>query len=144
MATVRDVLAGKGRETVTLPRTATVLEAARVMDARGIGCIVVAEGRTLEGIFTERDVLRRVVAAGRDPATTLLGDVMTTRLMTCTSAASLDECANVMSERGFRHLPVLDEQGLCGVVSSRDVLASRVAEQQTTIEHLNSYVFDLR
>lgn len=144
MATVRDVLAGKGNEVITLPPTATVLEAARLMNERGIGCVVIATGGVLEGIFTERDVLRRVVAEGRDPATSVLREVMTTSLITCSPQASLDECASVMTQRGFRHLPVMGDAGLCGVVSSRDVLASCVAEQQTTIQHLNSYVFDLR
>ena len=124
--------------------TATVLEAARLMNDRGIGCVLIAEGGMLEGIFTERDILRRVVAEGRDPATVQLHEVMTTSLMTCAPQASLDECAAVMIERGFRHLPVMGDTGLCGVVSSRDVLASCVADQQTTIQHLSSYVFDLR
>ena len=144
MSTVRDVLKGKGSEVITLAADATVLAAARLMNERGIGCVLITNGGALEGIFTERDVLRRVVAEGRDPATTPLRDVMTTKLMTCSPQATLDDCASVMTSGGFRHLPVLGSEGLCGVVSSRDVLASCVAEQQTTIQHLSSYVYDLR
>jgi len=144
MPTVRDLLAGRGRDVVTLPTDATVLDAARMMNERGIGCVLVTEGGAPVGIFTERDVLRRVVAEQRDPATAVLRDVMTSDVITCSPETSLDQCAAVMTARRIRHLPVVDGEGLCGVVSSRDVLAFRAAEQESTIRYLNSYVFDLR
>jgi CBS domain-containing protein len=144
MPTVRDLLAGKGRDVVTLPASATVLDAAHVMNERGIGCVLVTEGGAPVGIFTERDVLRRIVAEQRDPVTTVLRDVMTADVITCSPETSLDQCAAVMTARRIRHLPVVDDGGLCGVVSSRDVLAFRAAEQESTIRYLNSYVFDLR
>lgn len=141
---VRDVLAVKGRDVVTLPGSATVVEAARLMTERGIGCVLVAESGTPLGVFTERDVLRRVVAERGDPATVVLRDVMTSPVITCMPETPLDECAAVMTARRIRHLPVMDGARLAGVVSSGDVMAFRVAEQQSTITHLSSYVFDTR
>ncbi len=144
MATVQDILTHKGSEVVALPTDATVLEAARIMNAQGIGAVMVADQGVPVGIFTERDVLRRIVAEERDPAMVLLRDVMTTAVITCPPEMDLDQCAGIMLTRSIRHLPVVDASGLCGVVSSRDVLAYRTEEQQATIEYLNSYVFNLR
>jgi CBS domain-containing protein len=143
---VRDVLAAKGREVVTLPGSATVVEAARLMTERGIGCVLVADAPAAPpaGVFTERDVLRRVVAAGRDPAATALRDVMTTPIVTCSPDTLLDECAAVMTGRRIRHLPVVEGGALAGVVSSGDVMAFRVAAQETTITYLSSYLYDTR
>ncbi|MFL5575520.1 MAG: CBS domain-containing protein [Gemmatimonadaceae bacterium] len=141
---VRDVLATKGRDVVTLPGDATVVEAARLMTERGIGCVLIADAGVPVGVFTERDVLRRVVAERGDPATVVLRDVMTSPVITCTPETALDECAAVMTARRIRHLPVMHDGALAGVVSSGDVMAFRVAEQQTTITHLSSYVFDTR
>ena len=141
---VRDVLAKKGSAVVTLPAGATVVEAARLMTERGIGCILVTEGGAPAGVFTERDVLRRVVAAGRDPESTALHEVMTTPIVTCSPDTPLDECAAVMTGRRIRHLPVMVGAELSGVVSSGDVMAFRVAEQETTITYLSSYLYDTR
>jgi len=144
MATVRDILARKGNAIVALAPTASVLDAARLMNERGIGAVLVLDGERLVGIFTERDVLRRVVADGRDPAATLLGAVMTDSVLTCTPATPVEECRAVMTSRHIRHLPVIGPEGLCGIVSSGDVLAFQVAEQQSEIQDLNRYVFDVR
>lgn len=144
MSTVRDVLRKKGSVIIALAPTATVLEAARVMSERSIGGVLIIDDGRLAGIFTERDILRRVVAEQRDPASTSLGEVMTQSVVTCTPASTLDECRVVMTERRIRHLPVIGVDGLCGVLSSGDVLAFQVAEQQGTIEDLNRFVFDSR
>ncbi len=98
----------------------------------------------LLGIFTERDILRRVVAAGLPPESTKVADVFTRDVVTCVPETSVDECGAIMSGRRVRHLPVVDARGLHGVVTIGDLLAHRVSEQETTIQHLNSYVFDMR
>ena len=144
MAAVRDILAKKGSVIVALPPAASVLDAARVMSDRSLGAVLVMEEGSLAGIFTERDVLRRVVAEGRDPASTLLGGVMTRDVITCTPATTLEECRETMTRRRIRHLPVMGASGLCGVISSGDVLAFQVADQETAIQDLNRYVFDTR
>jgi CBS domain-containing protein len=144
MATVRDILARKGSDVVTTAAKTTVLEAAQLMNARGIGAVLVTENGILRGIFTERDVMRRIVAEQRDPALTPLADVMTTRLMTTRAETPVEECAAVMTTHRIRHLPVLGTSGLEGVVTIGDVLAFQNAEQAVTIAHLNSYVYDVR
>lgn len=144
MAAVRDILAKKGSLIVALPPSASVLEAARVMSERSVGAVLVIDEGRLVGIFTERDILRRVVAEGRDPAKEPLADVVTKDVLTCTPATPLDECRALMTTRRLRHLPVVGPDGLCGVISSGDVLAFQVAEQQSEIQDLNRYVYDMR
>jgi CBS domain-containing protein len=144
MATVKDILGRKGRDVVTIVADDSVLSAARLMNNRGIGGIVVIEDDEVIGIFTERDILRRVVAERRDPTTTLIRDVMTTPVMTCKPEAKLEECMGLMSDKRIRHIPAVDADGLCGMVTSGDILAYQVSEQADTIQYLNSYVFDLR
>jgi len=144
MDSVRDLLARKGSDIVSVAPGATVLEAAQLMNARGTGSVLVLEGKRPVGIFTERDVLRRVVAEQRDPSTTPVRDVMTTSLITCKPETPVAECAAVMTQRRIRHLPVVGPDGLCGLVTSGDVLAFQFAEQEATLKHLSSYFYDMR
>ena len=145
MAVVRDLLARKGTDVVSIQPTASVLEAARLMNDRGVGGVVVVdEANSLLGIFTERDILRRVVAAGLPPETTKVADVFTRDIITCTPDMNVEEIGLIMSTRRVRHLPVVDVTGLHGVVTIGDLLAHRLSDQETTIQHLNSYVFDTR
>jgi CBS domain-containing protein len=144
MPTVREIIARKGPTVVTVTPDSTVLEAAQLMNARGIGAVLVMEGRELQGIFTERDVMRRVVAEQRDPATTLVREVMTTALVTTHADAPMTECAALMTNRRIRHLPVMGPEGLSGVITTGDLMAFQVAEQAVTIAQLNSYVYDTR
>ena len=144
MPCVRDILTRKGSDVISISAAESVLKASQLMNDRGIGGVVVTDPTGVVGIFTERDILRRVVAERRDPATTPVGDVMTAPVTTCQPETSLEALGALMTERRIRHLPVLDDSGLCGVVTSGDLLAYQVADQEVTIEHLNRYVFDLR
>ena len=143
MPTIRDLLRRKGGGIVSVSPTTSVLEAAQLMNARSTGSVVVLDGEGLRGIFSERDVLRRVVAGQRDPATTTVAQVMTSELVTCSPDDSIAACTAVMTRRRIRRLPVLDGGGaLMGVVTSGDVLAWQVADQADVIEHLNTYIHD--
>jgi CBS domain-containing protein len=144
MASVRDLLARKGAAVVSIAPTQTVLDAARLMNDRTIGGLVVVENDVLAGVFTERDILRRVVAAQRDPATTLVREVMTKDVITCSPETPLDECRSVMTEKRIRHLPVIGPAGIAGIITVGDLLALEVSESRDTIGHLQSYVFDVR
>jgi CBS domain-containing protein len=145
MAVVRDLLNRKGTNVVSVAPTASVLEAARLMNDRSVGgLLVVDDAGALLGIFTERDILRRVVAANLSPESTKVADVFTRDIVTTTPDTNVDDCGALMSSRRVRHLPVVDAQGLHGVVTIGDLLAHRVSEHETTIQHLNSYVFDMR
>lgn len=144
MPAVRDILARKGTLVVTATPQTTVLEAARLMNQRGIGAVVVMEGTSLRGIFTERDLMVRVVAEQKDPAATLVGEVMSRRLVTARAETKIDECAALMTQQRIRHLPVLSGDTLAGVITIGDLLAFRLDEQEMTITQLNSYLYDVR
>lgn len=139
MPTVRDILK-KQAEVASTNEDTMVFAAAKVMSERRIGALVVARGAKVVGIFTERDVLNRVVAEKRDPATTRVGDVMTTPVACCKSSSPVAECRSVMSEKRIRHLPVVDDGRLVGMLSSGDILAMENRRQQETIEYLHEYL----
>lgn len=144
MSSVRDLLARKGTSVVAVTPDSTVLQAAHLMNEKGIGGVVVMEGGRLAGIFTERDIMRRVVAVTRDPAATLVSDVMTTECLTVSPDMNVADCRALMSTRRVRHLPVMREDGLVGMITSGDILAFEVAEAAAQIEQLQNYVFSGR
>ena len=144
MTTVQSVLAKKGGQVVTIGVADTALVAATLMNERGIGGLVVLDGGRVAGMFTERDILRRVVAMRRDPATTPVREVMTSPVAYCRRETTLDECRAVMTEKRIRHLPVVDEKGVCGIVTIGDLMAHDATDQQATIQYLNEYIFGVR
>ena len=139
MATVQKILDHKGATVVTCGPTTTVLDSARLMNQHGIGGVVVVDAGQVVGIFTERDVLRRVVAAQQDPATTRLLDVMTTPVISCEPGTDVDECRAIVTARRVRHLPVVQDGKLVGVITSGDILAHQLREQQEALDYLNSW-----
>jgi CBS domain-containing protein len=112
----------KNRKTYSIEANQTVTEAARLMAERNIGAVVVLRDGKLAGIFSERDVVKRVVAFGRSPGTTKVSEVMTSNPRVVTPEESVDECLFIMREFGFRHLPICADQELLGLVSLRDIL----------------------
>lgn len=152
MPTVRDLLGRKrargvpgAGDVVAAAPDDTVLAAAQLMTQRGIGGLVVKDGDALAGIFTERDILRRIVGGQRDPATTRVREVMTAPVLTVRADTNVSECRMLFTERRIRHLPVLDHDGsVCGVVTSGDVLAFEADEARSAVEHLESYVYNGR
>ncbi|HEU5359265.1 MAG TPA: CBS domain-containing protein [Gemmatimonadales bacterium] len=144
MATLRDLLTRKGSEVISVQPTDTVLHVAELMNTRNVGGVAVLDGGKLAGIFTERDVLRRVVARGLDPATTRVSAVMTADVITCPPDLDVEECAALMTARRVRHLPVEEGGALKGIVTIGDLLAHQVREQQATLEHMHNYLHDLR
>ena len=144
MATLADLLATKGYGVIAVHPSDTVLQAANLMNDRNIGGVVVLDGDRLAGIFTERDVLRRVVAQTLDPAETPVAEVMTTPVITCRPELSLEDCATLMTTRRVRHLPVQQGSELTGLVTIGDLLAHKVSEQQATLEQMTQYLYDVR
>ena len=120
LRSLRSIVAGQ--PPAIAEKTATVLEAAILMKQQGKGALLVVEGSRLTGIFTERDALFRVIAAGRDPATTKLADVMTPQPQTMHPDEPFVKALRIMHKRGFRHLPVVEHGRPLGVVSARDAL----------------------
>jgi len=112
------------RDLVYLPGTATVRDASRLMADQGVGAVLVMEGSALQGIFTERDALNRVLAEDRDPDATQLSEVMTRNLVTLEPKAAAVDALRLMNEIGFRHLPVVEESHVFGIISLRDFIGA--------------------
>lgn len=142
MAIVQAILDRKGRAVVTIGVAETALAAAERMNQHGIGGLVVLEGDRIAGIVTERDILRRVVATKREPAGTRVEEIMSTPVASCRPGTTFAECRAFMTAKRVRHLPVVDETGLCGIVTIGDLLAREVDEHQATIEYLSRYIHD--
>src|ERR671918_1538899 len=128
------------REVVVVDVATSIAQAARIMSERQIGAVPVVDGDRVAGVFTERDVLARVVAAGVDPATTPVSSVMTTNLVTADITESHDVCMRRMQQARVRHLLVLRDGRLAGVLSMRDLLALELDERDEAITLLNAYV----
>jgi CBS domain-containing protein len=142
MSTVRDILAVKGSHVLSIGKEATVLDAALLMNEHKVGALVVSDAGRVIGMFTERDVLRRVVGERRDPVTTLVHQVMTTEVVCCTPETSLDEARGAMKTRRIRHLPVCDGDGcLGGLISIGDLNAHLASDQEHTIYLMQEYLY---
>ncbi len=126
----------------SLPPTATVRDAVQVMAERHIGAVLVAIDGRLQGIFTERDVLTRVVAAGLDPGDTALGGVMTPNPDTVGPGDTAFEALRRMSEHGYRHLPVVDDDEMVGIVSIRDLYAAVNKDLAEDLQQREAFIFD--
>jgi CBS domain-containing protein len=142
MSVVREILAKKGSHVCSIGPQATVLEAARFMTENNIGALLVLDGGRIAGLFSERDILLRVVSEARDPARTTVGEVMTEEVACCTPDTPLEEARGAFKNRRIRHLPVVDgEQRLLGMISIGDLNAHQVADQEQTIFLLNEYLY---
>jgi len=141
MTQVGSMLAG--RRTVLVAGDATVLDAARRMAQHNIGAMPVVDGQRVVGIFSERDLMVRVVAVGRDPGRTTVAEVMTRDLVVASPLDTCEACLQLMKSAGVRHLLLLHEGRLEGVVSLRDLLLVDADEKALTLTLLNAYVHDI-
>lgn len=138
MAKVKDVI--KNRKTYTAEADQTILEAAKYMGEHNIGAMPVLREGKLVGIFSERDIMKRVVAQARDPRTTKVYEVMTKDPVTVTLETTIDDCMALMAKHGCRHLPILEKDKLWGLISLRDVLVHDVEEKAEEARHLKAYI----
>lgn len=140
MSTVATILIKKGHEIATVTEADTALAAAQMMRERHIGSVIVMREGAVVGIFTERDIMYRVVAAGRNPAATLVGEVMTAPVTSCGPETALKDCATTMTHKRLRHMPVIDGGKLCGVITSGDILAHKCNHLEETNIFLQEYL----
>lgn len=139
--TVRDILKGKGDEVWTTRVEATVYEAIRLMGEQNIGALVVVDdGRKVVGVLSERDYSRKVALQGRTSRDTKVGDILSGSPVTVTTGESVAGCMQRMTEGRFRHLPVIEDERLIGLVSMGDLVRWVMESQQSTIEHLQGYI----
>lgn len=140
MKTVDEILRGKGNEVWSVRPDDKVLDALRLMADKGIGSLVVKDGERLVGIFSERDYARKVVLAGKTSADTPVREIMSSSVVTVTGKQSVQECMGLMTEHRIRHLPVMHEEKVAGVLSIGDLVKAVIEDQQFTIRELERYV----
>ena len=141
MSQVRDLLKTKKNNSIfSLSPEASVLEAMQKMAEYNIGAMLVMEGGKVAGIVSERDIVRKVDVLGKSCSTTLVRDIMTTRVLYIEPGQSLEECMALMTEKRIRHLPVMENGTLLGVISSGDVLREVIHEQKFMISQLEHYI----
>lgn len=142
MSTIHELLTRKKPHVVTIHPGATVFDAAVLMNEHKIGCVLVAEDERLVGIFTERDILLRIVAQRRDVDRTRVAEVMTTEVVCCRPHTTIDEARGVMKNRRIRHLPVCEEDfRIDGLISIGDLNAWENNSQELTIHLLEQYIY---
>jgi CBS domain-containing protein len=125
---------------VTVSRHNTVMEAVQIMDRESIGAVAVVQGNRLVGMFSERDLMLRVVSERQDPERTLVGDVMTSPVETIQRDSSADEALKVMLDKHIRHLPIVDKNGtLSGMISMRSLLHDRIEDLTDQLDSLEAY-----
>ncbi|HEV8070156.1 MAG TPA: CBS domain-containing protein [Planctomycetaceae bacterium] len=140
MCTVREILSNKDPWVASIGPRASALEAAISMNRHKVGSLMVMDGDNVVGIITERDLLQRVLAEQRDAAKTRVEEVMTTEVLCCQLHTTIDEARSVMKNRRVRHLPVVDEAGLHGVISIGDLNAYEAHSQEVTIHVMTEYI----
>ncbi len=144
MARVSDILITKGPHVHAIDPGATVYEAIAKMVACNVGSLMVREGDRVLGIFTERDYLRRVTLQDRHPRTTYVSEVMTERLVCVETHQDVTECMRIMSQERIRHLPVVNEGGLVGMISIGDLVKCMASERAVEVRYLTEYIMGER
>ncbi|RJP49460.1 MAG: CBS domain-containing protein [Anaerolineaceae bacterium] len=141
MTTVRKLLEDKKRTGyISLSATDTVLQALKVMTDSRIGALLVTEGDKIVGIYTERDYLRKGEIEGHIAKDTLIKDVMTPKMVTVKNETSVDECVALMKQYQIRHLPVVEDGQIIGMVSMRDVMVAAIENRESEIRGLENYI----
>jgi CBS domain-containing protein len=140
MKTVAELLRVKPARVVKISPTISVLEAIKVLASEDIGAAIVMTGDRLAGIFSERDYTRKVILKGRSSDTTRVEEIMTHNVVVVSPRTRARECMALMTEKNIRHLPVVDEGRVIGMVSIRDIVSDIIADQDFTIEQLEHYI----
>ena len=140
MKLVKHLLDNKGGTLISIVEDASVLDAITLMADHAVGSLLVMDGPVLKGIVTERDYARKVIIKGRSSSTTQVGEIMTSKVLTATLEQTVKECMTVMTERKIRHLPVVDDGQVVGMISIGDLVQAIIAHQQEEIQHLEQYI----
>jgi CBS domain-containing protein len=144
MTTVRSVLQTKGNTIWSIAPDAIVFDAIKVMAEKNIGALLVLQKEKVVGIFSERDYARKIVLKGESSRTTAVKDVMTSGVLSVQPEQSLDECMALMTNKHVRHLPVLENGILIGLISIGDVVKAIISEHEYTIKQLENYITGAR
>jgi CBS domain-containing protein len=137
---VQDILVKKGTAIYQIDPNATVFEAITEMSEKDVSALLVIRNNDLKGIISDKDYRNKVVLRGRTSRETLVSDIMTSRLITVNSRDPLENCMQIMTERKIRHLPVVDEGKLSGIISIGDIVKAIIDYQKIEINDLKSYI----
>jgi CBS domain-containing protein len=138
--TVRQILFSKGSDVWGVTPETLVIDALRLLAEKNVGAVLVLRGEALVGIFSERDYARKVILRGKSSTDTPVGDVMTSRVVYVRPDQTTEECMALMTDKHVRHLPVIEEGRVWGVISIGDVVKAIVADQRFTIQQLENYI----
>jgi CBS domain-containing protein len=140
MITVKDILRAKGHDVISITPETTVYEALKIMADKNVGALVVLDGETVAGIMSERDYARKVILHGKASKELQVREIMTARVYYVHPEQSVQDCMAQITDKHVRHLPVLEEDRLVGIVSIGDVVKTIMAEQEDTIKLLENYI----
>lgn len=138
--TVNQILNTKGSQVYSIPSTITVYEALKVMGKENIGAILVIEGAVLKGVLSERDYARKIVLKDKSSRDTFVHEIMEDDVVTVKPTDNIDFCMGLMSSKRIRHLPVIENDTVVGVISIGDVVKAIIELQKETIKYLDSYI----
>ena len=138
--TVLSILGKKGSDVITLPATATLSEICEMLAKKRIGAVLIVDGAKISGIVSERDIVRRLAASGASALNSAAADCMTKKLVTCTRSDTIPFIMEKMTQGRFRHIPVVEDGALVGVISIGDVVKHRIAEVEREADELRSYI----
>ena len=140
MKLVQHLLDAKGDEIISIGPDASVFDAIKLMADKAVGSLLVMEGDDLKGIVTERDYARKVIIKGRSSESTAVGEIMTADVLTATTDQTVNQCMTLMTEKRIRHLPVVADSGVIGMISIGDLVQAIISDQQEEIEQLEHYI----
>jgi CBS domain-containing protein len=140
MITVKDILQTKGHEVISITPDTTVYESLTIMADKNVGALVVLDGETVAGIMSERDYARKVILHGKSSRELQVREIMTSRVYYVRPEQNVQECMAQMTDKHVRHLPVIEDDRLVGIISIGDVVKTIMAEQESTIKLLESYI----
>ncbi|CAM3626448.1 CBS domain-containing protein [Flavobacterium chungbukense] len=138
--TVDQILKAKGRNVYSIFSNLTVYDALKVMGEKNIGAILIIDDTVLKGILSERDYARKIVLKDKSSKETLVHEIMESNVFTVKLSDNLEDCMQLMSEKRIRHLPVVEDETVVGIISISDVVKAIIETQKDTIQHLNSYI----
>jgi CBS domain-containing protein len=140
MKTVKEILEAKSHKLLSISPQASVLDALKLMADRDVGALVVLDGDDLAGIFSERDYARKIILHGKSSKATAVSEIMTHKVVCVRPDQSVEECMALMTDKRIRHLPVLADRKVIGVISIGDVVKEVISEQRFVIEQLEHYI----
>jgi CBS domain-containing protein len=140
MKLVKHLLDAKGSDVISIAPAASVFDAIKLMADRAVGSLLVMDGEKIIGIVTERDYARKVILLGRSSETTKVEQVMSTEVITATAEQTVRECMTLMTEKRIRHLPVVADDKVIGMISIGDLVQAIISDQQHEIEQLEQYI----